>query len=67
MDRHSEFWGSVLRFWFFVADVTSVWPAHVVGEGRAASLFRYEELPGDAVAPLIREVLARHHALVGTT
>ena len=63
VDRHSEFWQRVVRYWFFVSDVTAIWPSHVVREGRAADLFRYEELPGDAVAPLIREVLARHHAL----
>ena len=63
VDRHSEFWQRVVRYWFFVADVTAVWPSHVVREGRGASLFRYKELPGDAVAPLIREILARHHAL----
>ncbi len=63
VDRHSEFWQRVVRYWFFVTDVTAIWPAHVVREGRAAGLFRYKELPGDAVAPLIREILARHHAL----
>ncbi len=62
VDRHSEFWQQVVRYWFFVADVTGVWPSHVVREGRGAYLFRYEELPGETVAPLIREVLARHHA-----
>jgi 8-oxo-dGTP pyrophosphatase MutT (NUDIX family) len=63
VNRHSEFWQRVVHYWFFVADVTAIWPTHVVREGRAAGLFRYNELPGDAVAPLIREVLARHHAL----
>lgn len=63
VDRHSEFWQRVVRYWFFVADVTPIWPSHVVREGRAAGLFRYKELPGEAVAPLVREVLARHHAL----
>lgn len=63
VDRHSEFWQQVVRYWFFVADVTAVWPSHVVREGQAAGLFRYEELPGDAVAPLIGEVLVRHHTL----
>lgn len=63
VDRHSDFWRQVVRYWFFVSDVTSIWPSHVVREGRAAGLFRYEELPGDAVAPLIGEVLTRHDAM----
>jgi ADP-ribose pyrophosphatase YjhB (NUDIX family) len=28
--RYSEFWGAVLRYWFFFADVTPLWPLHVV-------------------------------------
>ncbi len=62
VDRHSEFWRQVVRYWFFVADVTSVWPSHVVREGQAAGLFLYEKLPEKGVPPLIQEVLARHHA-----
>src|SRR5574337_633114 len=30
VDRHSEFWRRVVRYWFFVADVTSLWSFHVV-------------------------------------
>jgi len=62
VDRYSEFWGTVLRYWFFVADVTTLWPLHIVKEGQAARLFTFEELPATGVHPLIREVLVRHHA-----
>lgn len=62
VDRHSEFWRRIVRYWFFVADVTPIWPSHVVREGQAARLFRFDELPSSGVPPLIREVLARHHA-----
>ena len=61
VDRYSDFWGGVLRYWFFVADVTEVWPCHVLREGQAARLFRYDELPLKGMPPLIQEVLTRHH------
>jgi len=61
VDRHSEFWQRVVRYWFFVADVTPLWPSHVVREGQAARLFRFDELPESRIPPLIREVLERHH------
>ena len=53
VDRFSEFWGSVLRFWFLVADVTALWPSHVVREGRGARLFRFHELPASEIPPII--------------
>ena len=60
VDRHSEFWQRVVRYWFFVSAVTGLWPAHVVREGRATCLFRYHELPSTNVPPIIREALDRH-------
>lgn len=62
VDRYSEFWGTVLHYWFFVTDVTTLWSLHVVKEGQAARLFSFDELPATGVHPLIREVLARHRA-----
>lgn len=62
VDRHSEFWQQVVRYWFFAADVTALWSSHFLREGKAAHIFRFEELPESKVAPLIREVLVRHHA-----
>jgi len=62
VDRYSEFWGTVLRYWFFVADVTALWPLHIVKEGQDGRLFTFDELPATGVHPLIREVLARHRA-----
>ena len=62
VDRYSDFWGALLRYWFFVADITPLWPLHVVNEGRAARLFTFDELPPTGVHPLIREVLARRRA-----
>lgn len=60
VDRHSEFWGRIVRYWFFVADVTALWPSHVLREGQAARLFRSDDLPETGLPPIIREVLARH-------
>ncbi len=62
MDRYSEFWGRIVRYWFFAADVTPLWSSHVVKEGQAARLFPYEALPDKGLPPLIQEVLARHRA-----
>lgn len=62
VDRCSDFWQQVVRYWFFVADVTAIWPSHVLMEGRAAHLFRFDDLPATGLPPLILEVLARHHA-----
>ena len=61
VDRYSEFSGAVVDYWFFVADVTALWPLHVVTEGQAAQLFTFDELPETGVHPFIREVLVRHH------
>ncbi len=62
VDGYSEFRGTMLRYWFFVADVTPVWTSHVVREGQAAHLFRYDELPTSRIPHIIREALERHHA-----
>ena len=62
VDRYSDFWRAVLQHWFFVADVTPLWPSHVVREGQAAQLFRYDELPASGIPPIIREALARHNS-----
>jgi 8-oxo-dGTP pyrophosphatase MutT (NUDIX family) len=57
VDRHSEFWGTVLRYWFFVADVTALWPLHIVKEGQAAVI------ASRPIRPKPRRVIAaRNHA-----
>ena len=64
VDRFSEFWRQPARYWFFAADATDQWPSHVVHEGKAARLFRLEELPGELV-PLAREAIQRHSRSIG--
>jgi 8-oxo-dGTP pyrophosphatase MutT (NUDIX family) len=59
IDRFSEFWRQPSRHWFFVVDATHAWPSHVLREGKAAGLFRFEELPREIV-PLAREAIQRH-------
>ena len=59
IDRFSEFWRQPSRHWFFVVDATHAWPSHVLREGTAAGLFRFEELPREIV-PLAREAIQRH-------
>jgi 8-oxo-dGTP pyrophosphatase MutT (NUDIX family) len=58
VDRFSEFWSELSRYWIFVVDATPEWPSHVLREGKAAGLFRFEELPRELV-PLAREALQR--------
>jgi 8-oxo-dGTP pyrophosphatase MutT (NUDIX family) len=64
VDRFSEFWRQPVRHWFFVADATDEWPSHVVREGKAAGLFRFEELPRQIV-PLAREAIQHHSRSLG--
>jgi 8-oxo-dGTP diphosphatase len=59
IDRFSEFWRQASRHWVFVADATQAWPSHLLREGKAAGLFRFEELPREIV-PLAREAIQRH-------
>lgn len=61
VDRRSDFWRQVVRYWFFVADVTIQWPAHEVREGQGAGLFRFSDLPATGVPDLVREIVTRHH------
>jgi 8-oxo-dGTP pyrophosphatase MutT (NUDIX family) len=61
VDRYSEFWKKVLRHWFFVSDITRLWPPPTVNEGQAAHQFRFEELPVERIPGLVLEALRRHH------
>lgn len=61
VDRRSDFWRQVVRYWFFVSDVTIQWPAHEVREGQGAGLFRFSDLPATGVPDLVREIVTRHH------
>ena len=59
VERFSEFWKQPARYWIFTVDATPEWASHVLREGKAACLFRFEALPQDMV-PLAREALQRH-------
>jgi 8-oxo-dGTP pyrophosphatase MutT (NUDIX family) len=43
-DYYSSFERTVIRSWFFVSDVTALWPGHKLKEGRAAKAFQFKQL-----------------------
>lgn len=48
-------------FWFFEADVSSLWPTHRLGEGQGVRCFDYCELGNVQMPNMIREALRRHN------
>ena len=56
-DYYSDFEGSVIRTWFFVSDVTSLWPGHRLTEGQDVQVFQFDELLMLAVPPVMRQVI----------
>jgi 8-oxo-dGTP pyrophosphatase MutT (NUDIX family) len=54
------FYDAVLPHVIFAADVTSMWPDHVLQEGQAAEIFRIDALP-QPMDPLVCGLLERYH------
>ena len=61
IDYFSSFEKAIIRTWFFISDVTSVWPAHKLQEGQAVSAFRFEQIASLEMPPVMRETIERFH------
>lgn len=44
VDYYASFENDIIRTWFFLSDVTELWAIHKLKEGRAASLFSFNEI-----------------------
>ena len=64
VDGKSESDSTAKRWWFFEVDATDLWAGHVLHEGQAARLFEVEEAITLPMAPITREVLTRHRAVI---
>jgi 8-oxo-dGTP pyrophosphatase MutT (NUDIX family) len=61
-DNFNPMLAAVAHYTVFEAEVTAQWAQHRLTEGQRAEHFAFEELAPLAMPPLIREILARHHA-----
>ena len=62
-DHYAPFERTVIRSWFFVSDVTSVWPGHKLREGEAVQAFTFEQLEALDISPIMRQTLERFHRM----
>lgn len=62
-DYFFPFEKEVIRTWFFVADVSSVWSNHQLREGQAAKTFRFEQITSLnlKMPPVMRQTIERFH------
>ena len=58
-DYFSAFEKEVIRTWFFVSDVSSVWHEHELREGKAARAFAVEEINSLEMPPVMRQTIKR--------
>ena len=61
IDYYFPFMRSVIRTWFFVSDVTSVWLGHKLLEGRAVRDFRFKQLAKLDIPEVMYKTLERFH------
>ena len=54
------FWDAVVRHVVLAAEVTRVWPRHVLREGQDTGVFRIDALPGP-MDPVVSALLERYH------
>lgn len=60
-DYFSSFEAEVIRTWFFVSDVTSVWSNHQLREGQAVRTFGFEQILSLAMPGVMRQTIERFH------
>jgi len=58
-DYFSAFEKEIIRSWFFVSDVSQVWPEHELREGQAARAFRFEEIHSLEMPPVMRQTIGQ--------
>ena len=60
-DCYAPFEKEVVRAWFFEADISEVWGAHQLKEGREVKAFKFEELSTIIMPSVMKIALRRHH------
>jgi len=60
-DYFAIFEAEVIRTYFFVSDVTSVWSNHHLQEGQEAKDFRFEEMDSLEIPQVMRQTIVRLH------
>ena len=66
-DYFSDFEKEVIRTWFFVAEVTGLWPGHKLTEGQGAEVFAFADLARLTMPPVMRRRLTQFHRLKSST
>lgn len=66
-DYYSDFEKDLIRTWFFVADVTGLWPGHRLTEGQGTEVFAFAELARLTMPPVMRQVLTQFHRIRSAT
>lgn len=61
IDYYDPFERTVVRTWFFWADVTDVWAEHRLQEGKDVKAFDYENLQGLVIPSVMKELIERFH------
>lgn len=61
LDYFSDFDKEVIRTWFFVSDVTSVWVNHQLREGQAVRTFGFEQTTSLEMPPVMCHAIERFH------
>jgi len=62
-DYYSNFEKTMIRTWFFVADITEFWPFHKLTEGQEAKSFTFEQLKDLTMPTVMKKILEYFHDL----
>ena len=60
-DYYSVLEKSIIRSWFFEADVTAQWSLHKLNEGRVVKAFRFEEIDKLEIPTVMQKVIRFHY------
>ena len=60
-DHFAAFEGKIIRMWFFSSDVNSVWAEHKLLEGQSIGIFRFKNISGLEMQPIMRETIEHFH------
>ena len=52
---------TIIRMWFFEADISSVWRYHILQEGQAVKSFKFDEVLDLEMCSIMKEVINRHY------
>lgn len=60
-DYYAHFEKTIIRTWFFEADVSEVWGKHKLNEGQAARAFQFSEIADLKMPDIVRNVIKCHY------